>query len=251
MSDDRELSPQQEEQVRRLLAEARVDEPIPGDVAGRLDRVLARLADGEPDGDRSHLDELASRRRRKVTTLLVAAAAVVAVGVGAQSFTLDGDVATSGDDATAATAQGPESEELLKADSAGRDEQAAPAEAPPAAMATGSGDPDASLSRVAAPARIRPAFFAIDVERVRTSVDPLATQAQSPTQEGFASDSTQASRSDLCEPGAWGSGRLYLVRYAGNPAVLAFRPAVGETQVVDLLQCGTADILRSVTLPRS
>ena len=30
---ERELTPQQEEQVRRLLAEARHDEPIPADVA--------------------------------------------------------------------------------------------------------------------------------------------------------------------------------------------------------------------------
>ena len=43
--DDDELTPDQAERVRRLLAEARHTEPMPDDVAARLDRVIAGLAD--------------------------------------------------------------------------------------------------------------------------------------------------------------------------------------------------------------
>ena len=36
-------SPEQEDRMRRLLADARHDEPVPDDVVARLDRVLADL----------------------------------------------------------------------------------------------------------------------------------------------------------------------------------------------------------------
>ncbi|GEP39929.1 hypothetical protein NPS01_35920 [Nocardioides psychrotolerans] len=250
MSDDRELSPEQEERVRRLLAEARVEEPIPGDVAGRLDRVLARLADGEPDHDPAEVVELASRRRRKVTTLLVAAAVVVAVGVGASQLSPD-RFDTSADSATSGSV--PEStgqEELLDSGAAGSAdaEVPAPAEAPPAPF-NESGEASAYALEMARPTRIRPAFFGDDVARVRSRLARSSLSAQSPTDRGDVS--ADAARSSMCEPAAWGPGDLYVVRYVGNPAVLAFRPAAGDTQVVDLLQCGTADILRSVTLPGS
>ena len=42
---DDELTPAEAERVRRLLAEARHTEPMPDDVAARLDRVIAGLAD--------------------------------------------------------------------------------------------------------------------------------------------------------------------------------------------------------------
>lgn len=251
MPDDRDLSPEQEERVRRLLAEARVDEPIPGDVAGRLDRVLARLADGALDEETAVVD-LAARRRRKVTTLLVAAAAVVAVGVGASQ--LSGPMSSGSDSATSAEAPEAASADQAGGNVVGRDGT----EAEPPSALSGSANDLTSSSRLkpATPVRLRPAFFAIDVERVRSGVSAYATgpsgsagaaQApEAPAEEGAALDDATV---DMCEPAAWGPGDLYVVRYAGSPAVLAFRPPVGDTQVVDLLQCGTADLLRSVTLP--
>jgi hypothetical protein len=79
-----------EEQVRRLLADARHTEPLPDDVAARLDAVLGELAADATDtpdriapGRAPAADQLAAaRRRRNVRTWLVAAAAVVAVGIG-------------------------------------------------------------------------------------------------------------------------------------------------------------------------
>ena len=61
-----ELTPEQESAVRRLLAEARHDEPIPADVAARLDRVLAGLTRDEPGAPGvAPVIDLAARRRRR------------------------------------------------------------------------------------------------------------------------------------------------------------------------------------------
>ncbi len=83
---DQTLTPEQDARVRRLLADARHTDPMPGDVVARLDRVLAGLAD-EP-ARAATVVRLADRRRR-ATRLLVAAAAVVAVGFGGSQL-LDG-----------------------------------------------------------------------------------------------------------------------------------------------------------------
>jgi hypothetical protein len=233
MSDERELTSEQEERVRRLLAEARVDAPMPEDVVTRLDRVLAQLGEAEPAG--AHVVELASRRRRKVTTLLAAAAAVVVVGVGLGQVVHQG----SDDAGTASGHNAADAEQDAGADSA----------APPAAEAAPSG-PERQLTSDAvvdgAPV-VRATRFAADVARIAESkaagdVDGEAAQS-SPSPRGGVTGGTL-----VCDPAAWGAGRLQLVRYEGQPAVLAFRPPMGDSQVVDLLQCGTAEILRSVTL---
>ncbi len=52
-----------------------------------------------------------------------------------------------------------------------------------------------------------------------------------------------------CGPADYGVGKLMAVRYNGMPAVLAYRPPKGDTQVVELLQCGSADLMRSTTVP--
>ena len=51
-----------------------------------------------------------------------------------------------------------------------------------------------------------------------------------------------------CGPADYGVGKLMAVRYNGMPAVLAYRPPKGDTQVVDLLQCGSGDLMRSTTI---
>lgn len=233
MSDDRELSPEQQ-RVRDLLAEARVDAPVPGDVVDRLDRVLASLA--EEDGEaRSSVVDLASRRRRKASKLLVAAAAAVAVGVGVG--TLAPDSLGGSDDATSA------------------------AESEPAPAADGPGQEDADLSAGSAaasaaprllvsgrPARVRPDHFAADVARLDVSQTAAYSAESAPAPEDDQSRVLRNAAA-MCDPAPWGPGRLVAVRYAGAPAVLAYRPPAGESRVVDLLECGTAAILRSVTLP--
>ena len=77
-----ELTPEQESEVRRLLAEARHDEPIPTEVADRLDTVLADLTRDEPGspGVAPVIDLAARRRRRNAAAVLAGAAAVIVAG---------------------------------------------------------------------------------------------------------------------------------------------------------------------------
>src|SRR4051794_33004407 len=98
MPDD-DLTPR-DEQVRRLLSDARHDEPMPDDVADRLDEVLAGLRD-----DRPPVDLAARQRRRHVRTWILAAAAVVVIGVGANQVDWSG-LSTSGGDGSDSAASG-------------------------------------------------------------------------------------------------------------------------------------------------
>lgn len=81
MTDD--LTPAQEEAVRRLLAEARETGPMPGDVAARLDAVIADLA-RTPDTDTPAVEPatVVPLHRRRLPRLVLAAAAVTALGLG-------------------------------------------------------------------------------------------------------------------------------------------------------------------------
>jgi hypothetical protein len=226
------LTPGQQE-VRRLLADARHRDPIPDDVAGRLDRVLAGLAqvpdDGPDDGPdatpaAARVGSLAARRRRRAATALVAAAAAVAVGIG-----LGQVMGTNGGGAEDASV------------SAGRTQQdeGAPDQSRPRTR----GDaPQASSQAVPFAHRIRPQHFATGVRRVRGQLLPLGT----------ASDLTDGARRQLaaCTPDHAAAGSTPVpVRYGRRDAVLVFRRVTGRTQVVDLFRCGSSEPLRSVTLP--
>jgi len=79
----KDLTPDQHDDVRRALAEARHTDPIPADVAARLDRVLDDLGDersAATESAHSVVSLEARRRRRHATRMLVAAAAVVVGG---------------------------------------------------------------------------------------------------------------------------------------------------------------------------
>lgn len=255
MSEERALSPEQEERIRRLLVEARVEDPMPDSVATRLDRVIAQLApthDGDPHDTGSESDvgptddsptddshtviELAARRRRRVGRLLVAAAAVVVLGVGASQVlpSLEGsdDHTTAADDSAGAAAVAPDTTvSELQAEN-----EAAEAPAPTV--------PEALMAQ-GLPPKVRAVSFTHDVRRIRsTAMSSYAADDQSAT-SGAAGGRTMFD----CGQAPWGQGQLVAVLYQASPAVLAFRPPMGESQVVELLECGTAQILRSVTLP--
>jgi hypothetical protein len=233
MTDDPDLTPTQEREVRRLLADARHTQPMPGDVAARLDRVLAELARGDSEGS-TPLTTLASRRRQRVTTLLVAAAAVVAVGIGLGQVIGTGAGSDSAVDRDApAAASSAESGNDRDADSLRRHQQDSGKAASAPAYA------------VAKPLRIRPDAFSTDVTKVqRVALDGalgnLSAQGESTTASGDYFD---------CTPAEWGAGTFVPVTYGGDAGVLVFRRADGDTQVVDLFQCGSPDVLRSITLP--
>jgi len=78
-------------EVRRLLAEARPTEPMPDDVAIRMNSVLARLGNETPtapsEPSAGDVVPIAAHRRRRAAQLLVAAAAIVVGGfVVTQNF---------------------------------------------------------------------------------------------------------------------------------------------------------------------
>lgn len=101
-----------QEAVRRLLAEARHDAPVPPDVAARLDATLAGLVAersgsvptgaAEPGAAQTApvVDLAARRRRRRLTAFVTAAAAVVVVGTGVGQVLPTGP---SGDDSVSAS----------------------------------------------------------------------------------------------------------------------------------------------------
>jgi hypothetical protein len=223
---DQTLTPEQEAQLRRLLAEARHTDPMPADVVARLDRVLDGLAD-EP-ARAAKVVRLADRRRT-ATRLLVAAAAVVVLGVGG-SQVVDG-LGSAGMDAMTGSEEEPAADEDL-------------VEGGNAPEATnGEGAPrDNDLQRFVA--KVRPDSFADDATALRDLVPSSDSAYQ---QSGSAVDEELAG--DVCPTGAWGTGRYVAVRYAGDPGWIVFRRPQGDTQVADLFLCGSELARRSLTLP--
>jgi hypothetical protein len=91
------------DEIRGLLADARVSEPVPAEVAARLDATLAALKDqARTTGDRP---SVVSLRRRTVGRVLAAAAAVVLIGAGGFSIVRSaGDGSSNADSAAAGSA---------------------------------------------------------------------------------------------------------------------------------------------------
>ncbi|ANH37701.1 hypothetical protein I601_1259 [Nocardioides dokdonensis FR1436] len=254
-------SPEEEARLRRLLADARHEAPVPADVGARLDEVLGRLEAGEdvPSGiSGTGVLEFAAARRRRVASMLVAAAAVVVVGIGlGQVVDLDG--AGSGGDASSPEAGAGVAESSDRDESPDRSETSADAgEGSKAAQDSLSSG--RSLSRQGPTRgvvvldgrlpRISEKAFGDDVTRLqqRAVRDGGAPSARLERLRGAPRPVLRAWRD--CAPAAWGEGILVAVLSGNDAAVLAFRPPAGDSQVVDLLQCGTGGVLRTTTLPR-
>jgi hypothetical protein len=232
MSDERDLTPEQEAHVARLLADARVQDAVPPEVAARLDRVLDGLAGepvaGPPPAPAIPVIDLAARRRRRVRNLLVAAAAVVVAGVGIGQLVGPTDSDDGADSATSGDGQVADQPQ----------EEAAPADAD-----GGSLD---SLESLGKPARITARSFAAAVRRLQDRPGLRSDYGDGVTRD---QDLAEAETAFSCDAADYGPGKLIAVRYNGSPAVLAYRPPAGDAQIVELLQCGTAAVVRSTTLP--
>src|SRR5262245_22319839 len=222
------LNPEEDARIRRLLAEARHTEPMPADVAARLDGVLADL-NAERSKESAPVVDLAARRRRTAASLLVAAAAVVVVGVGLGQVLPD----LRGGSADQATSSG----EVPSAESAASDAGGAQAdrraEASPVVPA-----PSAERA-AAAPVRVRSAHFGADVQRARSKAG--ASEPDDNTMGLFMAP--------VCPVGDVGPGTAIAATYDGTPAYLVLRPPAGDSQVVDLYICGTDEPARTITMP--
>lgn len=265
----------QNDDVRRLLGDARHDEPIPTEVAARLDAVLARLEAGEPvrseEPAAARVVDLETRRRRdRARTLLVAAAAVVAVGVGVSQLDLggisDGDSALSADSGGNAAPAESGSDDVAKPPAplreADRDLRRSTEQLGLSRLVVGDDDFADLASRKAL--AYGPTADLLDTETQESSAAPGADAGQETDPSGGPTsgdartppgDGTSYSvngerwEADTCGAGPYGRGRLLLVSYRRQPAVLAVRPPVGDSTVVDLLRCGTGEVLRSATVP--
>lgn len=229
-----ELTPEQEAEVRRLLADARHIEPAPEAVVTRLDRVLADLAD-EPARS-ADVVRLADRRRTVGTILVAAAASVVAV-VGIGQFISDSDDAGSADRPAASEAQA-DQEGAGSGDRALSEGEPAPAT-------------DGSLRRT--PLELRSERFADDAEAL-ASVLPYATFGRDEEdgtvpEEPLTGSLSRVKNRTVCEPGSWGGGSYVAVLYDGAEGWVVVRQPQGETRIADLFLCGSEVVVRSVTLP--
>jgi hypothetical protein len=234
-----ELTPEQEAEVRRLLADARHDEPIPTAVADRLDTVLAGLTRDEPGspGVAPVIDLAARRRGRNAAALLAGAAAVIVAGfVGGQVI----DVGSSDDDAGSA--------------SSGTAADRASSEADKAAPEAAAGGGDSSLAATPSPPapassaqvlQLRSAHLAKDVRDQLFSYSASADSAELPTARDFSSLGCTPPPSAT----KFGLGDLFPALYDNTPAVLAVRPSAGGGRQADVLDCDTAGLLASVTVP--
>ncbi|WP_370037590.1 hypothetical protein [Nocardioides sp.] len=270
------LSPEQEARLRRLLARSRHDERVPDDVAEHLDGVLARLEAGDPEltGPRARKAEvyaLAARRRRTAATMLAAAAAVAVVGVGLgqvvgssageDSLMAESDTAASDDSAESADrSEGRASGEDLDATGGGEiddqldegldEELAAGAEM----LSDGAVSDFSALEDLVV---LRGRLADVREERFTRAATRIQRLVIGGDAEVAPQDTTSLRRAaprvqrawQGCAPADWGPGTPVAVLYERSPAVLVFRPATGDAQVADLVQCGTGEVLRSVTLP--
>jgi hypothetical protein len=215
-----------DEQVRRLLADTRVDQPMPDDVAVRLDAVIADLQ-GEARRTPAP-DELAPRRRgRVVRNLVLAAAAVVVLGVGISRVDLTGE--GDGGSADSGAASAPES--------AARDSEAG-------------GDTSSGLNSLVMGEPIELTSEDFDRQARRLGLDPPpASLGDIPGESSDEDLNDPASGLSWCDDPAWGVGERIPVRYDGHRGVLVLRPASGDSRLTDLYLCGESLPTRSTTVP--
>ncbi len=236
---ERELPPEQEAAVRRLLADARATDPLPEEVAARLDRVLIGLGEeGVPASPTGHVLAPAWRRRR-ATALLVAAAAVVALGVGLGQLDGGNDTAESGADAAVNAERAPSA--------LAEDSESSTAPTPSVQPPLVQGSAPETTGPVG---RVRAGHFTADVNQLRRTIPEDAPDGEFVRlpRAQLPEDYIVSGRAFVCPPAPWGPGVLLPVYFDGTPAVLAYRPVTGESQIVELLRCGTGESLRSTTL---
>ena len=239
MSDD--LPPgSDDDAVRRLLADARSSDPMPDDVAARMEAVLADLSssavpDAGKPATRSPAEpvvaSLSVHRRRRAAGMLVAAAAIVVGGVVvAQHLPSPG-----GSSAASETAGGAD-----RAGGQALDDQGSSTASPGPGLSPEAGDPDSKAEAKVRAGRVlvRPQHFTADAGAARRLVQRQGAR----------------SRYDLSDPAASScavahTGVRVKATYQGAPALLLFHPPAGNAQVVDLYLCGSGRPVRSTTLP--
>jgi hypothetical protein len=222
------------EAVRRLLAQARHTEPMPAEVADRMDSVLAGLAHGADDPTTpveqvATVVPLAGHRRRRAAGLLGAAAAIVVGGV-----TVAQHLPSSGSGASPSSAAGQDSSSEF--DRGSGSTKAPHAEvASPAPQDLAGGTATVRHGRVV----VRPQHFTADALAARRLVT-----AASPGRATM--DLARLPAGCVRVPG---DSTVVRATYERAPAALVFHRPASSSQVVDLFVCGSHRPVRSATLP--
>ncbi len=221
----------QAEAVRRLLAQARHTEPMPADVAARMDAVLADLSStaDDPGAERPGVVALDGHRRRRAAGLLVAAAAIVVGGV-----TVAQHLPSSGSGASPSSAAGQ--------DSSSEFDRSGGSTAVPRAVSPS--DQPQDLAGGTATVRrgrvvVRPQHFTSDALAARRLVT-----AASPGPSTMSLGRIPSGCVDVPS-----DSTVVRATYERAPAALVFHRPASSSQVVDLYVCGSHRPVRSATLP--
>lgn len=227
------------DELRALLADARATEPVPADVAARLDATLEALQEER----RAEASVVPMRRRRAAARFLVAAAAVVVVGAGGVGIAqLGGSGGTpSADKASSGSA----ADSLTTSPSA---PEAATGLTPAAPQATSPGTK-------APPTTHLPRFSTTRFPQQAAAFEPATTDSLS-NQDSARSPSsdaptTTAGRAGEACPGPTIAGSTsYPILLDGQSAVLVLHEVVDGTQEVDAWSCDGATELATTTVAR-
>ena len=231
--------PDPDDAVSRLLADARHAEPMPADVAARMDDVLAGLAQGTPADadvdavppapDHPVVRSLTVQRRRRAAGMLVAAAAIVVGGVVvAQQLPSPGNQSGS-----AESAAGADRTATADGNTGGSRDPVVPG-ATPEHLADAT-QAEVRHGRVV----VRPQRFTQDAFAARRLIGRKRAAHRSAALR-------QVEGSCVVAPA---HATLVKATYEGAPAVLVFLRPAHTTQVVDLFVCGSRRPVRSATLP--
>ncbi len=236
----RPLTPEQEDQVSRLLAAASGPVDMPPDVAARLDNVLADLQQ-----ERAATDVVELRARRRWPRLLLAAAAVVvggyAVGTVASQGTLSGS--DSGDAGAASDSSSPQEDMLLAEE---------PTELDGGSTSDSDGEGGAESGAESAPGLSSQRSQMRTTVRLRSDrLDAGVLRALRVLDARPVSESTSDSaEDDGCPAPELDEGeRSLTVRYDGEPAVLVTGPTRGDTVPATVYSC-SGDELDSTLVRR-
>jgi len=235
-------SPEDEAKLRALLSGARESAPMPAAVVGRLNEALVGLAAermaAEPVPADATVVPIVRTRRHRVAAVLGAAAAVAVFGLAVGTFFDRGqdDGAASDSANTGAVERGTIADEKLEGDfeEAGPDNGDAP---------TVSRTEDGGHKEIVGEFTVHSRHLVRDLGLLQQAVLP------DPDAADYDLVSITAPDGFSCRTAAWGGGVLVGVQYDDAPAFVAFREPMGSSQVVEVLQCGTGDVLRSTTLP--
>lgn len=249
------MTPEQEEQVRRALADAPSAGPMPPEVANRLEATLAGLVAeraSDPAATESPrpapVSSLDSRRRRWPRLLVAAAGvSVLAYGLGVVA---DGPVGSGG------------MESATTADKYAAEGDAGQAPEAPSDREGGSSDgagvpPDelvggqtSSLLVVSPPARLSSGTLDEDVRRLLRRTSMARDYSSGTTDSRPELDSARAlSRCDL--PAIARGDRIAAVRLDGRRAQLVVHKAVDGTRVAEVYSCADGSEVLASTRVRS